>query len=198
MIYYIWMLYSQRMEQAIRFAIQVHQIDQDQRRKSTHAPYIIHPFSVALILSRIPADEDIVIAGLLHDTIEDCSSSRPITIQQIQLQFGERVAHIVDDLTKKSLGSSWAVRKQEVVDHMLHMSHDSLLVKSADILHNLSDFIEDYKQQGEAIFSKFESTKENYYKLFKERIHMLERVWSEDPLLPQLQEKLQELTFLWK
>ena len=61
-------------------------------------PYIIHPLNVAFILSQMHADRDTVIAGLLHDTLEDTSA----TLEDIRDEFNDTVAHLVDGVTKLS------------------------------------------------------------------------------------------------
>ena len=66
-----------------------------QERKGDGLPYIVHPFSVALILMEYSQDEDVIVAGLLHDTIEDTGYTR----EQMEEDFGERVwqvPHILD------------------------------------------------------------------------------------------------------
>ena len=65
------MQYTQKIKEAIRVAIRVHEIDQKQKRKGKDVPYITHPLVVGLILARISEDEDVVVAGILHDTVED-------------------------------------------------------------------------------------------------------------------------------
>ena len=85
---------SERLDRAIAVAKQAHE---GQFRK-TGEPYIIHPLAVKKILEEWGMDEDTVIAGVLHDTVEDTS----LTLDDIRKEFGESVAFLVDGVTKLS------------------------------------------------------------------------------------------------
>ena len=81
-----------KIEQAYRLAEEKHQ---DQKRSSGE-PYIIHPLSVAAILVGLGMDSESVMAGLLHDVVEDTDC----TIEEIQKTFGKEVALLIDGVTK--------------------------------------------------------------------------------------------------
>jgi GTP pyrophosphokinase len=80
------------LEKALLYAIKAHKT---QLRKSGE-PYIVHPILVASIVSSITNDESMAIAALLHDVVEDTLT----TIEEINILFGEDVAHLVEGLTK--------------------------------------------------------------------------------------------------
>jgi len=108
-----------------------------QFRKSGE-PYLVHPVEVAIILAELGMDESTIIAGLLHDTVEDTSYS----VDELKADFGEEVALLVDGVTK--LGNivyeSKEERQAENLKKMfLAMSKDIrvLIIKLADRLHNL-------------------------------------------------------------
>ena len=108
-----------------------------QLRKSGE-PYLIHPMAVAEILAELGMDEETIIAGLLHDVVEDT----PYTMEELARDFGEEVALLVDGVTK--LGSlkfeSKEARQVENLRKMfLAMSKDIrvLIIKLSDRLHNL-------------------------------------------------------------
>ena len=106
-------------------------------------PYLSHPLAVADTLADMGFDEPTVAAGLLHDTVEDTKA----TIEEIDENFGEEVADIVDGVTKiKEEAQAENIRKM-----ILAMSHDMrvLMVKLADRLHNMStlDFQKAHKQK---------------------------------------------------
>lgn len=187
------MYFSKKLEKAINFAIKVHQVDRAQKRKGKAIPYIIHPLSVGLILSRVGADEDLVIAGILHDTIEDSKDPNKITRNIIAEKFGEKVANIVNDLTEQDKTLPWAVRKKIALEHVKHMQKDSLLVKSADVLHNLSDLNEDLKLKGLSSFEVFNATQEQVVSRYKNLIPELEKAWKNNPLINELKIELKRL-----
>jgi (p)ppGpp synthase/HD superfamily hydrolase len=82
---------NERVRQALLFAISAHKDQKDYGER----PYIYHPMRVALDL--VDYGEDAVIAGLLHDTVEDT----PATLDQIELFFGKEVRDIVDSVTRR-------------------------------------------------------------------------------------------------
>lgn len=113
-------------------------------------PYILHPASVALTLSKMGFDEHAVAAGLLHDTVEDTDSS----IDELDELFGEQVADIVDGVTKINMmtfDTKEEAQAENIRKMILSMAHDIRVpvVKLADRLHNMStlDFQKPYKQQ---------------------------------------------------
>ena len=82
------MLYSPLIQKAIDFAVSVHRT---QTRKGKATPYIVHSLSVGLILSRVTDNEDIIIAGILHDTIEDCKPYGSVTKELIAQEFNLKI-----------------------------------------------------------------------------------------------------------
>ena len=121
---------------ALRFAAEKHS---EQRRKNAKAsPYINHPIQVAEILWRVAdvRDETLLIAAILHDTIEDTATTR----EEIESQFGADVLALVLEVTDdKSLPKQ--TRKQLQVEHAPHKSRNAKLLKLADKISNVGDII---------------------------------------------------------
>ncbi len=193
------MFYTPNVEKAIRFAIKVHQLDQNQTRKGSKIPYIIHPLSVAMVVARAGGNEEAIISAILHDTIEDASLDYPVTKQDIAKEFNDNIAEMVDDLTEPTGTGSWAERKRQATEKVLKGSHDSQLIKSADILLNISDLIEEYKTIGDEMFktSFTHASKMDYLDGYKNRIEALANSWPENPLIPELQERVKVLEAVW-
>jgi GTP diphosphokinase / guanosine-3',5'-bis(diphosphate) 3'-diphosphatase len=109
----------------------------DQKRKGERGePYINHPLEVASLIANVGGveDYDILIAAILHDTVEDCGVKR----DEIGELFGEKVAGYVMEVTDdKSLPK--AERKRLQVEHAPHLSHGAKIVKLADKISNISD-----------------------------------------------------------
>jgi guanosine-3',5'-bis(diphosphate) 3'-pyrophosphohydrolase len=125
---------ASRLLDAALFAAQRHK---DQRRKDAEgSPYINHPLAVARLLSVEGgiSDTEVLMAALLHDTIEDTET----TAQELQALFGERVTGIVLEVTDdKSLPK--AKRKKLQIEHACLKSTEAALVKIADKICNLRD-----------------------------------------------------------
>ena len=121
---------------AVAFAAEKHR---DQRRKDADAsPYINHPIALANVLANEGdiANEDVLIAALLHDTIEDTQTSE----EELKKEFGSKIASIVIEVTDdKSLPK--AERKLQQIEHASHSSIEAKLVKLADKICNLRDML---------------------------------------------------------
>lgn len=127
-----------RLLEAAHFAAQKHS---KQRRKNVDAsPYINHPIEVTMHLSQVGQvdDEDILIAALLHDTIEDTQTSS----EEIAAEFGERIAGLVLECTDdKSL--DWTERKRLQVENAPHKSPDAKMIQISDKTCNLRSILSD-------------------------------------------------------
>ncbi len=136
-----------RIEEAIEVAAQAHN---GQYRKGTHTPYISHPYAVGLILMSEGCSEEVVIAGILHDTVEDTD----LTLDCIKRSFGQSIAEIVDGCSEdKSL--RWRERKTERIEALKTASTEVCLVTSADKLHNLRTVISEYDEIGDVVWERF-------------------------------------------
>ena len=144
----------EKIFKAIAFAQKAHQ---GQYRKGTKLPYIVHPLGVMEILSRYQASEDVMIAGILHDTLEDTST----TAEEIEKRFGKRIKELVIAATEPEHDAPWEQRKQHTIDFIKDMEDEEILLLScADKLHNLNSMIEDYKHTGEELWKRFKRGKE--------------------------------------
>ena len=158
--------------QALNFAAQKHR---DQKRKDNQTPYINHPIAVAHILLAEAgvADEAVLMAALLHDTVEDTDA----TFEEIEQHFGQCVRDIVAEVTDdKTLPK--AVRKQQQIDHASHLSDRARLIKLADKTANLRDIatsppndwstarIDDYIEWGKAVVDRIRGSHAQLEQLF--------------------------------
>ena len=182
------MIYNSKIQKAINFAIEAHK---GQTRKGKNIPYITHPLAVGLILAGMGAEEDIIVAGVLHDTIED--SHGKIKQEAIRQEFGVRVAQMVNDVTEQDQSLPWEERKRIALEHIPEINKDSFLVKSADVLHNISDLLFDLEKEGDIIFQRFNAPKGKQFDRYKNLVSKLEQAWPENPLLPELKQNLGKL-----
>ena len=145
-----------KIQKAIDIASEKHL---GQLGKSDGLPYIVHPFEVAWILSKYTDDEDVIVSGLLHDTLEDVACYR---FDDLKNDFGERVANIVKEVSEDKdpniitdEKATWEDRKRKYLKHLEVASREAMLVCAADKIHNLSSLLDVYKEQGDAVWSKF-------------------------------------------
>ena len=152
---------TDKVQYAINRAAELHD---GQTRKVSKAPFFTHPFSVALILSDYTKDESIIIAGLLHDVLEDVPG---YTYENMTREFGRRVADIVKGVTeersprtKKTAKETWLTRKETYLEKLKRDSHEAMMIAAADKIHNLRSMIVEYQKSGERIWKKFNAPEE--------------------------------------
>jgi (p)ppGpp synthase/HD superfamily hydrolase len=156
--------FSSRFIQALGYAARLHA---RQVRKRTDRPYIGHLLSVTSILIEYGGDEEMAIAALLHDAVEDQGGvSR---LREIRKKFGKRVAHIVDGCTDSCVEPKppWLQRKRAYVQRVGSESAEVRLVSAADKLSNVRETLHDVRAHGDAVFDRFVGKKEGtlwYYR----------------------------------
>ncbi len=133
---------------AIQFASAAHA---GQYRKGTRIPYLIHPLRVAAILLEAGCPEDLAVAAVLHDTVEDCF----VTLDQIRRLFGSRIAELVAGASEPDKTLPWERRKQHTIDFLQTAGDDQLLVCLADKLDNIRSIREDLALHGELAWLPF-------------------------------------------
>lgn len=141
------------LDRAIIFAVQAHH---NTERRGKGFPYIVHPMEAVEIVATITADQELLAAAALHDTIEDTD----VTVEQLREAFGDRVAELVhaesDQFTEGvSEEDSWHDRKQAAIDRLAAASHDAKIVALGDKLSNMRAIWRDYQTQGDKLWNIF-------------------------------------------
>ncbi|MGA2981530.1 MAG: HD domain-containing protein [Terriglobales bacterium] len=153
-----------RLQGAFRYAAEKHD---GQTRKQSAVPYISHLMAVASLVLEAGGDEDMAIAALLHDVVEDCGGMPRLC--EIRKKFGPRVAKIVEGCTD-SFGEpkrEWMERKKAYLREVKHADAETRLVSASDKLHNVRTILADYRRDGEGIWKRFTGKKEGtlwYYR----------------------------------
>ena len=155
---------DQRFLEALAYATKLHA---QQARKGTRVPYVAHLLGVASIVLAEGGDEDMAIAALLHDAVED-QGGKP-TLREIERRFGVRVAKLVDACTDADSVPKppWKDRKTRYIEAVRHEPADARLISAADKLHNARDILADYRQHGEEVWKRFRGGREGtlwYYR----------------------------------
>jgi (p)ppGpp synthase/HD superfamily hydrolase len=180
--------FAQRFAEAFRYAAVKHAA---QRRKATSIPYVSHLLAAASLVLEAGGDEDEAIAALLHDAVED-QGGLP-TLEEIRTLFGDSVAAIVQGCTDTDVTPKppWRARKEAHLEHLRHASRSVRLVATADKLHNLRCTVADYRAEGEALWTRFNSPREDqlwYYRSIAEALKS-----PDNPLVAELDRGVTEL-----
>jgi (p)ppGpp synthase/HD superfamily hydrolase len=157
-----------RFRRAFRFASEKHA---GQARKASTIPYLAHLMGVASLVLEAGGDEDLAIAALLHDVVEDCGG-KPM-LNQVRRRFGTRVAKIVDGCTDADTDPKppWRQRKQNYIQRLQQESADTRLVSAADKLNNVRSILSDYRAIGESVWSRFQGGRDGtlwYYRTLRD------------------------------
>lgn len=137
----------EKLDYAILFATKAHD---GQRRKTDNVNMIFHPFTVGMILQRENMDEDTVIAGILHDVVEDTK----YTIEDIENIFGKSVKDKISEVTENK-ALEWKERKKKAIEKVRNASFEGKMIESADKINNLESLYDLLKEKGEDIWKKF-------------------------------------------
>lgn len=160
-----------------------------QVRKVGGEPYIIHPVAVAWIVAEYTNDEDVVCAALFHDILEDVPN---YSFEDMARAFGQRVAELVKSVSEDkdpnlSDGHQlpWLTRKSNYLKIMQSAPAETLLIAAGDKLHNLWSMIQNFKNQGDTVWSVFGADIQSIIKFHEDFIKI-----AESRIDPSLYDKL--------
>lgn len=182
-------LLGRRFERALLFAVRKHA---GQTRKKTDVPYIAHLIAVAGLVLEAGGDEDLAIAALLHDVVEDCGGA-PM-LKEVQRRFGKRVAHVVDGCTDAYTEPKppWYERKGKYLERLKGEDEEVRLVSAADKLHNARTILNDYREQGESVWERFRGKRDGTLWYYRALAHEFGRTQS-NRLVRELERVVREL-----
>ncbi|APT92629.1 guanosine polyphosphate pyrophosphohydrolase [Corynebacterium phocae] len=186
---------SPRILRAVNVAAAAHD---GHYRKGSGIPYVSHIFSVMHVASKQGLDpeieEDVLIACLLHDTIEDVPEK--YSSEDILADFGPQVLDFVLSVTKDSSLPNWQARAHAYIERLNAAPYGAVVVAACDKLHNLSSMLADHEQVGEALWQRFSSAKEDQKWWYQAIYDVVERRAPGLPLLPEYAVKLRRLESL--
>lgn len=143
---------EEKLNEAINFAVKKHS---DQVRKATTIPYILHPLEVLQILYSMRADTNVMIAGVLHDTVEDTDT----TLDEIMELFGSDVAQLVAS-NSEDKSKSRDERKKHTIAELANADKRVKMLVLADKLSNMRSIAIDYEKSGDELWERFNAPKE--------------------------------------
>jgi (p)ppGpp synthase/HD superfamily hydrolase len=192
--------YSDVINHALAFAAKHHD---RQVRKGTRLPYLTHPANVALILTRYGRDTDTVVAGILHDVIEDCvrdGYSREMLEQRIGDKFGPKVLDTVLAVTYRrndddGVELSGDDRKTDYLERLSGASEEARWVCAADKIHNASSIVADLRRtvDTETIWSRVGGGRAGTGRWYRQVYERLREVGFDAPIMAELERASSEL-----
>src|SRR5437764_7683839 len=192
--------YSDVINHALAFAAKHHA---RQLRKATKLPYFTHPANVAIILTRYGRSDDAVVAGILHDVIEDCvrdGYSRDMLEQRIGDKFGPKVLDTVLAVTYRrqdddGVELSGDERKEDYLDRLRNANEDARWVCAADKIHNASSIISDLRRtvDPETVWTRFSGGRAGTARWYRQVYERLAEVGFNAPIMEELNKVSSEL-----
>jgi (p)ppGpp synthase/HD superfamily hydrolase len=180
---------TRRFDFALQFASALHH---NQYRKGTKIPYISHLMAVAALVLEAGGDEELAIAALLHDAVEDQGGAA--TANTIRRLFGERVAHIIAECSDTDMEPKppWRMRKEAYITHLKTASEDAILISAADKLHNARAILADYRTLGDDLWKRFNATKADQLWYYRELVRAF-RAWGSNALVEEFDRVVSEI-----
>lgn len=176
------------IDYAIYFATRAHN---GQKRKSDkNVDMIFHPYTVAMMIQRAGGSDEAVIAGLLHDVVEDT----PYNLDDIKNEFGDKIASVVSEVSEKK-ELEWEERKQEAMDRIKTASIDGKLVECADKISNLETMYNLYEEIGDEIWNSFKRPKDKQKWYYTEMYKAVIENTTEDNILFERYKNILEKLF---
>jgi (p)ppGpp synthase/HD superfamily hydrolase len=185
--------YSDVINHALAFAAKHHD---RQVRKGTKLPYLTHPANVAIILTRYGCDNNTVVAGILHDVVEDCvrdGYTREMLEQRIGDKFGAKVLDAVMAVTYRKndddgVELSGDDRKADYLERLATANEDARWVCAADKIHNASSIVADLRRtvDPETVWNRFAGGKSGTARWYRQVYERLREVGFAAPIMTEL------------
>jgi len=192
--------YSDVINHALAFSAKHHD---RQVRKGTKLPYLTHPANVAVILTRYGCDIETVVAGILHDVIEDCvrdGYTREMLEQRIGDKFGGKVLDTVLSVTYRrhdddGVELSTEDRKSDYLERLSEASEEARWVCAADKIHNASSTLVDLRRtiDPETVWSRFSGGKTAAARWYRQVYERLSELGFNAPIMAELDDVSSEL-----
>jgi len=188
---------SERFTRAVDYARRLH----TEYRKGTRIPYMAHLLGVASLVmgeagGPIPVTEDMVIAAILHDTVEDHRGQK--RLNDVEATFGKDVARMVAALSDSLVEEhekkeAWDVRKRKYLDRLPGEDEDALLICIADKLYNARSIVVDYQAVGPAVFDRFKASADRQLWYYHALLDIFQSRIGENKLVKELEKSVNEL-----
>jgi len=186
--------YSDAINHAFAFAAKHHD---RQVRKGTKLPYLTQPANVAVILARYDRDEKTIVAGILHDVVQDCvrdGLTREMLEQRIGEKFGDEVLAMVLAVTPRRVDDdgvdlSADEKKTDYIERLGSANESALWVCAADKVHNVNSILADLGRtvDSDSVWSRSASGRSGTVKWYRDVYDRLREVGFEAPIMSELE-----------
>jgi (p)ppGpp synthase/HD superfamily hydrolase len=181
-----------KLFKAFEFSMKAHE---GQFRKVSKTPYIVHPIGVVSRLIRCNCDPEVAMAAVLHDTLEDTST----TENDLLKSFGETVLSLVKGVSELPKSSySWQQRKENMLERLLSAPLEIILISCADKLDNLASIRKDLEVFGESVWKQFNAEKGKQKKYYKNCLDIFSQRLSNTKFAPLVNELNQEFDLVFR
>jgi (p)ppGpp synthase/HD superfamily hydrolase len=204
-------LFSPLLESAVRLAARGHyhqfrkQSADEQNAGSSsqpflpsRVPYVAHLMGTMCILARLGVRDEVLAAAILHDYLEDVPD--PDGRESIRGDLGDEVLSLVLEVTENKRrevneADTWEVRKQEQLEHIERMPREAVLIKGADVLHNLLSLLADLSaaDNPETVWQRFNAGPEKQLWYFTSVVDAVENRLGDHPLAKDLRAAVDRL-----
>lgn len=191
---------SEQFTRAVDYARRLH----TEYRKGTRIPYMAHLLGVASLVmgeagGQVPVTEDMVIAAILHDTVEDHGGQK--RLNDVEATFGKNVARMVAGLSDSFAGEhekkeDWKVRKRQYLDRLPGEHEDALLICVADKLYNVRSIVVDYNAVGPAVWNRFKAGADQQLGYYDALLDIFHSRLGKNRLVEELGKAVEELKLL--
>lgn len=192
--------YSDRINHAFAFAAKHHD---RQVRKGTRLPYLTHPANVAVILTRYGRDEETIVAGILHDVVEDCVNedyTQQMLEERIASKFGDEVLRTVLAITHRKTDDegnqlSSEDRKADYLERLAQAPERARWVCAADKIHNGRSILADLRRtlDPDTVWGRFRVGREGTIRWYRQVHDRLRELGFEAPIMEELRGVAEEL-----
>ena len=192
--------YSDAINHAFAFAAKHHD---RQVRKGTKLPYLTHPANVAVILTRYERDEKTVVAGILHDVVEDCvrdGFTREMLEQRIGGKFGPDILETVLGVTYRRVDDDGVElspddRKSDYLARLSAANESALWVCAADNVHNANTILSDLRRtmDSQSVWSRFASGRTGMVQWYTAVLERLDEIGFVAPIVDELRTVVEAL-----
>jgi (p)ppGpp synthase/HD superfamily hydrolase len=166
-------MYSYRIELALKAATVLHK--GQVRKGSVAVPYVSHLFAVSMIAMDYTDNEDVLIAALLHDTLEDTD----YTPEELEEDFGGKVREMVEAVSEpkdtEHKSHTWREKKDRYSKQLKDAPHDALIISAADKIHNMRSIVEEYFDDYHRFTADFGGSLDERILIYQEISNVLNR-----------------------